>query len=209
MRAYIGVATAFLLVAAAPAAGEKYMRHIELIEGKPETKVPWYLVATIVPADDKEEIGTTMRRAAQVMHRYSKATRFEACADVCWSKGDHSQLAMYISSNHSHIGCAILEWCPEGFEAVSSIKGQPVHSHPSSGPYTLNAADVVFLTQSPVPTDIGKVGDTHILQGGTFSQTDLLAKRQSWLVAENALWFEDGMRPSPEIMRLEGNLDDQ
>lgn len=77
-------------------------------------------------------------KAAGALKRYTQATGFEACANLCKTP---TGWRIQPISVHSHSACPIVLQCPEGAEP----SGLSLHSHRPAGGYLANRADMVLM----------------------------------------------------------------
>lgn len=122
--------------------------------------------------------------AAQRMLAYSQATGYEACGII--AKG-HGRLGIVITSNHSHIACAVHEdKTPHGMTST----GADIHSH-GLGAVKMNRQDMMFSGIRLGARDRHLQGTVYGQNRNRFSAVDLTAG-PGYLAAPNGTLYHDG-----------------
>lgn len=148
-----------------------------------EHLVPRTQLSTVLSTqgESKEEF---LSRVGRFLHNFTSNNKFEACAQIC-SVPNQSQFGVVTSTNGSHVGCLIVDVCPEGM--VSTSEG--IHSHPLAGAYQVNEVDVMMnKTRS---SNLRRKATTHVGSHKGFSHADRKGG-SGYLVEDEQLFYFDG-----------------
>ena len=134
-------------------------------------------------------------RAGLTFRDFTSASGFEACAQLCHSP--EGLAGLLITTNSSHIGCAVVDRCPLGMLP----SGLTIHSHPQQPNYLVNEADRVFLAARHPEQAIGKRSRRTVSIQAGFSFYDY-QWGPGYLVDGNLLRYQEG----PKSTRIIGSL---
>ena len=124
---------------------------------------------------------TAAMAAAQVIHRYTQQTGFEACATMCKTA---TGWVIQPLSVGSHTACPVVRQCPDSVQAYPS--GLSIHSHRPAGTYRANRADMAMMGLSHAGGNVVR-GD----KPERFSDEDFQAP--GYMVTPSGdLWFQAG-----------------
>lgn len=134
-------------------------------------------------------------RAGSTFRDFTAVSGFEACAQLCHSP--EGLAGLLITTNNSHIGCAVVDRCPLGMLP----SGLTVHSHPQQPTYLVNEADRVFLAARHPEQAIGKRSRRTVSTQAGFSLYDY-QWGPGYLVDGDLLRYQEGRKST----RIIGSL---
>lgn len=141
-------------------------------------------VATVVAEPGESDEAFLLRRG-KLFRGYTASTGFEACAQVCRAPDGRLGLSVYTSG--SHIGCAIINKCPDGMVET----GETIHSHPQARAIRSNAADRAFMRARRPGAHVPRYQALGVDHKTRFSHVDY-ASGPGYLVDGDVMLYQSG-----------------
>lgn len=138
-----------------------------------------------VTSYENEEKQIFLSRVGRMLHNYTAANGFEACACVCEGEDGYG---VVVSTNESHIGCATIDACPDNMTKTSKT----IHSHPDLRQnIRLNSNDRAFMSLRGSRVQRNQIARTR----SGFSEIDK-SLGPGYLVEDGMLMYFDGKNES-------------
>jgi hypothetical protein len=140
-----------------------------------------------------ESLTAFLLRAGTIFRGFTAGSGLEACSAICRSTS--GQYGLFIVTNESHVGCAVIDLCPSGM----SVTGESIHSHPQFKTFTVNRADKAFIEARSDNGAIIQSGSTQLGSAAYgFSETDYEGG-PGYLVDGDVLRYQKGSGTSRNV----------